>query len=58
MPVGGKVAWAARQSLAMNWADVDDAPQDTLNRILWWDSKGYDAPYPALPQKPLFQERF
>jgi hypothetical protein len=31
----------------MNWADIDDAPQDVLNRILWWDAKGYDTPYPA-----------
>ena len=45
--VTGKAAWAARKSLAMNWADLDDVPQDTLNRILWWDSKGYDVPYPT-----------
>jgi len=31
----------------MNFKDLDDAPEDTLNRILWWDAKGYDAPYPG-----------
>jgi hypothetical protein len=49
--LSGKAEWAARRSLAMNWADVDDVPQDTLNRILWWDSKGYDTPYPTPPAK-------
>ena len=49
--VSGKAAWAARESLGMNWAEVDDVPQDKLNRILWWDSKGYDTPYPSRPEK-------
>jgi len=44
--VKGKAAWAARQSMAMNWKELEDVPEETLNRILWWDSKGYDAPYP------------
>jgi hypothetical protein len=43
----GRQLWAARQSLAMNWNHVDDVPEDTLNRILWWDAKGWDRPYPA-----------
>jgi hypothetical protein len=42
----GRQLWAARQSLAMNWKDLDDAPQDLLNRILWWDAKGWDRAYP------------
>jgi hypothetical protein len=42
----GKQLQAARESLAMNWRDIDDVPADKLNRILWWDSKGYDKPYP------------
>ncbi|WP_321470402.1 bifunctional YncE family protein/alkaline phosphatase family protein [uncultured Paludibaculum sp.] len=46
--LNGRQRWAAQQSEAMNWADVDDIPSDTLNRILWWDAKGYDAPYPVL----------
>ncbi len=47
----GRQLWAAQQSAAMNWNDIDDVPQDTLNRILWWDSKGYDTPYPKLAKK-------
>jgi phospholipase C len=46
--LNGKPLWAARQSLAMNWSEPDDIPQDVLNRILWWDRKGYTAPYPRL----------
>ncbi len=45
---GGRRLWAARQSAAMNCSEPDDIPQATLNRILWWDSKGYDTPYPRL----------
>jgi YVTN family beta-propeller protein len=45
--LAGRRLWAARQSAAMNWRDLDDAPEDLLNRILWWDAKGYDTPYPA-----------
>ena len=44
----GRQLWGARQSLAMNWTEVDDVPHETLNQILWWDSKGYDVPYPTL----------
>jgi YVTN family beta-propeller protein len=47
--LNGRKLWAARQSLAMNWADPDDVPEQVLNRILWWDAKGYDKPYPELP---------
>jgi YVTN family beta-propeller protein len=45
--LSGKRLWAARQSLAMNWSHPDDIRSDVLNRILWWDAKGYDVPYPA-----------
>jgi len=44
----GRQRWAAEQSAAMNWHDVDDIPADTLNRILWGDAKGWDHPYPQL----------
>jgi YVTN family beta-propeller protein len=44
----GRQLWAARQSLAMNWDQPDDVPSDILNRILWWDAKGYDKPYPKM----------
>ncbi len=46
--LAGRPLIAARQSLAMNWNEPDDIPQDTLNRILWWDAKGYNTPYPKL----------
>ena len=45
--LSGRPLWAARESLAMNWAKPDDINQAVLNRILWWDSKGYDKPYPS-----------
>jgi YVTN family beta-propeller protein len=38
---------AAVQSAAMNWSDVDDVPSAILNRILWHDAKGWNAPLPA-----------
>ncbi len=44
----GRQKWAAERSLAMNWHELDEAPQDTLNHILWWDAKGYDKEYPVL----------
>jgi len=51
----GRQLWAAKQSAAMNWHEPDDIPSDVLNRILWWDSKGYDKPYPAFtPREHLF----
>lgn len=43
----GRKLWAARQSLAMNWSHPDDVRADVLNRILWWDAKGYQTPYPV-----------
>jgi YVTN family beta-propeller protein len=46
--LSGRRLWAARQSLAMDWSEPDDIPADVLNQILWWDSKGYDTPYPKL----------
>lgn len=48
----GRQLWAARQSLAMNWSEPDDVPQQTLNRILWWDAKGWNAEYPAAQRRP------
>jgi hypothetical protein len=31
----------------MNFSDYDLAPEDELNRVLWADAKGAEAPYPA-----------
>jgi YVTN family beta-propeller protein len=44
--LNGRQLWAARQSQAIDWSEPDEAPQDVLNRILWWDAKGYSTPYP------------
>ncbi|MBS1824459.1 MAG: beta-propeller fold lactonase family protein [Acidobacteria bacterium] len=43
----GKEKWAAAESAKMNWDDVDDVPSDVLNRILWWEAKGFDVAYPV-----------
>jgi hypothetical protein len=45
--LNGKEKWAAVESAKMNWNDLDDVPSDVLNRILWWDAKGFDKPYPG-----------
>ncbi len=37
----------AKQSQAMDFSDYDRAPEDELNRILWYVAKGPDKPYPA-----------
>ncbi len=42
-----RFAKAALQSAAMDFDDVDRAPAETLNRIIWWSVKGFDAPYPG-----------
>jgi YVTN family beta-propeller protein len=49
--LAGRQLWAAKQSAAMNWHEPDDVPSDVLNRILWWDSKGYDKEYPTASKK-------
>ena len=37
----------AKQSKAMDFRDYDRAPEDELNRILWYAAKGPDVPYPT-----------
>ena len=37
----------AKESKRMNFRDYDLAPEDELNRILWYVAKGPDVPYPA-----------
>jgi hypothetical protein len=46
--LNGRQLWAAKQSLAMNFKDIDDIPADLLNRVLWGDAKGWNTPYPKL----------
>lgn len=38
----------------MDFDAPDDAPSETLNRILWHDAKGWDTPYPAVVHAFLF----
>ena len=54
--INGPRRRAAEQSMAMNFEDVDDAPQATLNHILWWDARGFDTPYPALVSRPVAED--
>jgi YVTN family beta-propeller protein len=44
--LSGKALHWARQSLAMNLDEGDAADEETLNRILWHATRGYDTPYP------------
>jgi hypothetical protein len=43
----GAARKAAQESAAMDFDDVDRAPAETLNRIIWWNVKGFDKPYPG-----------
>jgi YVTN family beta-propeller protein len=43
----GKALYWAKKSLEMNFDEEDQADEDTLNRILWHATRGYDTPYPA-----------
>jgi hypothetical protein len=37
----------AAESKKMNFSEYDLAPEDELNRILWYAAKGMDADYPT-----------
>jgi DNA-binding beta-propeller fold protein YncE len=43
----------SKQSAQMNFREYDRAPEDELNRILWYVAKG-DTPYPAPIHRALF----
>ena len=45
---------AARASSRMNFSDPDDAPTETLNRILWADARGWHVPYPRVRRSVFF----
>lgn len=36
----------AQKSIELPLDDIDEAPEDIFNRILWHDAKGYETPYP------------
>jgi YVTN family beta-propeller protein len=42
----GKARAWAEKSMRLNFSDGDAADEDTLNRILWHATRGYDTPYP------------
>jgi len=44
----------AKESARMNFRDYDLAPEDELNRILWYVARGTDAPYPTPIHRMLF----
>ena len=44
--VTGKALHWLKKSLEMNLDDGDEADEDTLNRIIWHATRGYDVPYP------------
>jgi hypothetical protein len=42
---GAALHWA-KKSLALNLDNGDEADEDTLNRIIWHATRGYNVPYP------------
>lgn len=44
----------AQQSKRMNFREYDRAPEDELNRILWYVAKGPDVPYPTPIHRVIF----
>jgi hypothetical protein len=45
--LNGQALFWARKSMALNLRDGDQADEDTLNRILWHATRGYETPYPG-----------
>ncbi len=50
-------AWGARESLAMNLDEVDEAPMFALNEIIWKSVKGADSPMPLPVHRFWFQHK-
>ncbi len=44
----------AKESAKMNFREYDLAPEDELNRILWYTARGMDAPYPTPIHRMVF----
>jgi hypothetical protein len=55
--VNPRNAYGAAQSARMDFSDVDRAPEDELNRILWHSIKGANVPYPAPMRRALPTKR-
>ncbi len=47
----GKQKYFAQLSEELPLDDIDQADEDTLNRIIWHSVKGYDTPYPQLARR-------
>jgi hypothetical protein len=47
----------AKASAEMDFSEVDEAPEDELNRILWAATKGENVPYPAPIHRAVFIDR-
>ncbi len=47
---GQALHWA-KKSLTLDFDEADVADEDTLNRILWHATRGYDTPYPERPAR-------
>ncbi len=45
---------AARESARMSFDGPDEAPAETLNRVLWHDARGWKTPYPAVQHSLFF----
>jgi len=45
--LSGPARYWAEKSLAEELDEIDEADEDTLNRIIWHAVKGYDVPYPV-----------
>ncbi len=54
MAVNTPASPGAKQSAMMDFDEYDEAPEDELNRILWAEAKGPDAPYPVPRHGVLF----
>ena len=46
--LSGKARFYARKSMELPLDDVDEAPEDLFNRIIWHAVKGPDVRYPKL----------
>lgn len=44
--LSGNARYWAQKSMELNFDKEDEADEDTLNRILWHATRGYDTPYP------------
>jgi YVTN family beta-propeller protein len=44
--LAGRPRAAALASMRFNPNHIDDIPSASMNRILWWEAKGYATPYP------------